>query len=184
MFLISCNKTGTNQEKCKWFVSHKTTVFFRWGHWTPEPLCILLFRVMGVLKLHLHVISNIALIDLHPNWIIFQQKRESALFASGPKVLSWLNVHQVLAQCWWSIMKAAEFFHSLWGGRKNWWLSNIMNSFWFAAAASILLADSQLCILGRASPNKGSTSSHKREYPEMASYKIHTTEYLFFSVVS
>lgn len=52
------------------------------------------------------------------------------------------------------------------------------------SSASILLADSQLCILGRASPNKGSTSSHKREYPEMASYKIHTAEYLFFSVVS
>lgn len=59
-----------------------------------------------------------------------------------------------------------------------------MNSCWPAAAASILLADSRLCILGRASPNKGSTSSHKREYPEMASYRIHTAESLFFSVVS
>lgn len=59
-----------------------------------------------------------------------------------------------------------------------------MNSFWPAAAASILLADSQLCILGRASPNKGSTSSHKREYPEMALDRIPTVAFLFFSVAS
>lgn len=134
---------------------------FTWGHGSPEPIriCFLEFHAYGSTRANIAPACNIKI--LHEQTCIRtglfnSNSLEPDFSACGKEELSWLNVHQAPAQCWWSIMKAAEIFHSLWGGSKNWWLGYIMNSYWpaAAAAASIHLADSQLRILGRASPNK------------------------------
>lgn len=141
---------------------------FRWGHWTPEPFCMLEFQAYGCTCANIRYCTN---------------KLTSELDHFTAKALSHLSVPLVKRYCngYMSIRfllnagdlswKLLRLFFSLSLRREEKLMAELHNSDWpaaAAAAASILLADSQLGILGRASPNKGSTSSHKREYPETA----------------
>lgn len=87
MFSISCNKKGNKLGKD---ASNPMKLMCFSGEIieTQNHYAFCSFRAMGasVLKSHLHVISNTALIDLHPNWIILQQKRWASfvcLWAKG-----------------------------------------------------------------------------------------------------
>lgn len=170
---MSCDKTGTNQENV---IRVPQNCFSSEVSWPQNHYSFWSLGVMGP-----SVYVCISLIDLHMNWIILQQKCWASFVCLWVKGI-------VMVKCPSSSCSVLViYYESCWVftppplRREEKLMAELHNEFLLACSSKHTFLQTPSCVSWEEHLQiKDFTSSHRREYTQMGSYRIHT----FFCVLS